>query len=90
MKQLQSLKATASSVQSLPAGSEAAVVLQHYETTMRASNTLDFYDLVRLSIEIFSSSPPLLQEVQRVHKYILVDEFQACPPPPSRDPLQVP
>ena len=41
----------------LPPGSDVRSVMDYYEETMRASNTLDFYDFVRLSVRLLRPTP---------------------------------
>ncbi|MCL2569814.1 MAG: ATP-dependent helicase [Firmicutes bacterium] len=47
-----------------------------YEQKMKASNALDFDDLLIKTLELFTKSPDVLEQLQNRYKYILVDEFQ--------------
>ena len=47
-----------------------------YESRMKASNALDFDDLLLLTVRLFWDNPDVLQYYQKRFKYILVDEYQ--------------
>jgi len=47
-----------------------------YEKRMRASNSLDFDDLILLTVQLFKESPDVLEYYQRRFRYVLVDEYQ--------------
>ena len=47
-----------------------------YEKRLRASNSLDFDDLILLTVHLFKESPDVLKSYQRRFKYVLVDEYQ--------------
>ncbi|QED22838.1 ATP-dependent helicase [Candidatus Deianiraea vastatrix] len=47
-----------------------------YQELLRASNMVDFDDLMLLVIEIFRRSPEVLSYFQEKFKYVLVDEYQ--------------
>ena len=47
-----------------------------YEERMRASNALDFDDLILLTVRLFGEHPDILQHYQKRFKYVLVDEYQ--------------
>lgn len=47
-----------------------------YEERLRTLNAVDFGDLILKVLELFKSSPDVLQEYQQKFRYILVDEYQ--------------
>jgi len=47
-----------------------------YEKRLRASNTLDFDDLILLTVHLFKEHPDVLKSYQRRFRYVLVDEYQ--------------
>ena len=47
-----------------------------YEKRMRSSNSLDFDDLILMTVRLFQEHPDVLQHYQNRFKYILVDEYQ--------------
>ena len=47
-----------------------------YESRLKSSNSLDFDDLILLTVRLFIENPDILQRYQRQFKYILVDEYQ--------------
>jgi len=47
-----------------------------YEKRLRASNSLDFDDLILLTVHLFKENPDILKYYQRRFKYVLVDEYQ--------------
>ena len=47
-----------------------------YETRMKSSNSLDFDDLILLTVRLFRQCPDVLRYYQRRFKYVLVDEYQ--------------
>ncbi len=51
-------------------------VYTEYQNQLRASNALDFDDLLLKTLELFHHSPETLQFYQNKYKYIHVDEFQ--------------
>lgn len=49
---------------------------REYEQRLRASNALDFDDLLVKTLELFSQHPPVLEAYRNRFSYILVDEYQ--------------
>ncbi|MCL2426552.1 MAG: UvrD-helicase domain-containing protein [Oscillospiraceae bacterium] len=47
-----------------------------YEKRLKASNSLDFDDLILLTVKLFKEHPDVLKNYQRRFKYVLVDEYQ--------------
>ena len=47
-----------------------------YENRMKASNALDFDDLILLTVRLFNENPDILQHYRTRFKYILIDEYQ--------------
>jgi len=47
-----------------------------YEGRMRTSNSLDFDDLILLTVKLLLENPDVLQKYQMRFKYVLVDEYQ--------------
>lgn len=51
-------------------------IIRLYESEMRKNNTLDFADLLNLTVRLFSEYPEILAFYQKQFEYILVDEYQ--------------
>lgn len=47
-----------------------------YEKKLKANNALDFDDLIIKTVELFKTSPEVLDYYQKRFKYVFVDEFQ--------------
>lgn len=47
-----------------------------YQTALKNNNSLDFDDLITLTIRLFRQFPNLLSKYQGMFRYILVDEYQ--------------
>ena len=47
-----------------------------YEKKLKATNSVDFDDLLLLPLQLFKDHPNLLQDYQERFQYILVDEYQ--------------
>lgn len=54
----------------------AAKVYQLYQQTLKAYQAVDFDDLIKLPVELFTAHPEALQKWQRKLKYLLIDEYQ--------------
>jgi DNA helicase-2/ATP-dependent DNA helicase PcrA len=54
----------------------AARVYERYEELLRASNAMDFDDLLMKTVELFARRGDLLAEYQERYLHVLVDEFQ--------------
>lgn len=53
-----------------------AQVYVRYDERLRASNALDFDDLIARVIELFNARPDVLQQYQETYLHVLVDEYQ--------------
>jgi len=51
-------------------------VYQEYQRTIKANNSLDFDDILCLTVEVFKTAPDRLTYYQNKFKHILVDEYQ--------------
>jgi DNA helicase-2/ATP-dependent DNA helicase PcrA len=47
-----------------------------YQQELRRTNTLDFDDLIFLTIKLFQNFPAVLEKYQNLFRYIMVDEYQ--------------
>lgn len=47
-----------------------------YQRILRENNSVDFDDLIFLTIELFDNHPHIREKYQNIFKYILVDEYQ--------------
>tara|TARA_B100001540_G_scaffold287450_1_gene281962 strand:+ start:4143 stop:6185 length:2043 start_codon:yes stop_codon:yes gene_type:complete len=70
-----------SSVDSLSsADSDTAALAKHliknYNQTLKASNAVDFDDLILLVLQLFEEHPAALEECRDRYRYIMVDEYQ--------------
>lgn len=54
----------------------AARVYRAYQEKLRAANSLDFDDLLMLTVELFRARPEVLRYYQEKFHHILVDEYQ--------------
>jgi DNA helicase-2/ATP-dependent DNA helicase PcrA len=59
-----------------PRADKIASVYARYEEQLKASNALDFDDLINKALELFAERQEILQRYQRRYKYIHVDEYQ--------------
>jgi DNA helicase-2/ATP-dependent DNA helicase PcrA len=57
-----------------------AKVYQYYQKSLRESNSLDFDDLLHLTVKLFRTSPETEAFYQDLFRYILVDEYQDTNP----------
>ena len=53
-----------------------AKVYPEYQGYLRENNSLDFDDLIGLTVELFNSCPDVLEYYRNKFRYILVDEYQ--------------
>lgn len=53
-----------------------AAVYLAYQKSLRASNAMDFDDLIFHTVDLFRACPDVLEKYQNRFKYILVDEYQ--------------
>ena len=59
-----------------PLDMAACKVYKMYESALKRSNSVDFDDLLILSLRIFKKDKSVLEKYQEHFKYILVDEYQ--------------
>jgi DNA helicase-2/ATP-dependent DNA helicase PcrA len=59
-----------------PLAERTALVYEEYEKKLKASNAMDFDDLLLKSLELFKRFPNTLERYQYRFRYILVDEYQ--------------
>ncbi len=55
---------------------EIAKIYTMYQTTLRKNNSIDFDDIIMLTVRLFLDNPDRLMYYQEKFKYILVDEYQ--------------
>ena len=55
---------------------EIAKVYNLYQDTLRANNSIDFDDIIMLTVKLFLENPDRLMYYQQKFNYILVDEYQ--------------
>jgi len=55
---------------------QIARVYDIYQRTLRENHSLDFDDLIRLTIALFKEYPKVLKKYQDRFQYVLVDEYQ--------------
>jgi DNA helicase II / ATP-dependent DNA helicase PcrA len=53
-----------------------AKVYENYQKKLKENNSLDFDDLIMLTVKLFQKYPEILERYQRTFRYILVDEYQ--------------
>ena len=51
-------------------------IYNEYQKTLKANNSLDFDDILCLTVEVFKQNPERLMYYQNKFKHILVDEYQ--------------
>ena len=51
-------------------------IYSEYQRTLKANNSLDFDDILCLTVEVFKNSPDRLMYYQNKFRHILVDEYQ--------------
>ncbi|MGI9255685.1 MAG: ATP-dependent helicase [Salinispira sp.] len=49
---------------------------EEYQNNLRLYNALDFDDLIRMPIELFTNYPDVLDEYHQQYRYLMIDEFQ--------------
>ncbi len=47
-----------------------------YEEALRASDAMDFNDLIGKTVQLFTEHPDILQKYQELFQYVMVDEYQ--------------
>ena len=55
---------------------EIAKVYTMYQQTLRTNNSIDFDDIIMLTVQLFLEHPDRLAYYQEKYKYVLVDEYQ--------------
>ncbi|PID52258.1 MAG: ATP-dependent DNA helicase PcrA [Candidatus Moraniibacteriota bacterium] len=55
---------------------QVARVYDVYQRTLRENHSVDFDDIIRLSINLFKEYPNVLKKYQERFQYVLVDEYQ--------------
>ncbi len=56
--------------------SQMGRIYARYQEKLRASNDLDFDDLIMLTVRLFKDCPDVLDKYRNKFRYILVDEYQ--------------
>jgi len=51
-------------------------LIKNYKQTLKASNAVDFDDLILLVLQLFQEHPASLEECRDRYRYIMVDEYQ--------------
>ena len=51
-------------------------LIKNYKQTLKASNAVDFDDLILLVLQLFQEHPASLEECRNRYRYIMVDEYQ--------------
>jgi DNA helicase-2/ATP-dependent DNA helicase PcrA len=54
----------------------AARVYRRYQELLLANHAFDFDDLIKITIELFTTRPDILRKYQERYRYVLVDEYQ--------------
>ena len=54
----------------------AARVYRRYQELLLANKAMDFDDLIKLTIELFTERPDILRRYQERYLHVLVDEYQ--------------
>ncbi len=57
-----------------------AKVYKRYQAELRKTGSLDFDDLLRLTVKLFKTSPETLERYQDTFRYVMVDEYQDTNP----------
>lgn len=53
-----------------------AKVYMHYQQLLKENNTVDYGDLIRLSVQLLRENPQTLAFYQQLFRYVSVDEYQ--------------
>lgn len=51
-------------------------VYERYQSALRAANTVDFDDLLLLTLELWRDHPAICERFQKHYRYVMVDEYQ--------------
>jgi len=57
-----------------------AKVYGRYQAMLKEQNSLDFDDLIALTVKLFTDYPEVLERYQTIFRYIMVDEYQDTNP----------
>ncbi len=55
---------------------EVATIYQEYQKRLQKYQTLDFDDLIMLTVKLFQKFPDTLADYQNIYRYLHVDEYQ--------------
>lgn len=55
---------------------EVATIYQEYQKRLREYQTLDFDDLIMLTVQLFQKFPEVLASYQNLYRYLHIDEYQ--------------
>lgn len=55
---------------------KAAEIFAAYQERLKASNALDFDDILMLTVDLFERYPDVLEKYRNFFRYIMVDEYQ--------------
>ena len=53
-----------------------AKIFEQYQTTLKENDSLDFDDIISLTVKLFKENPDRLEYYQKKFKHVLVDEYQ--------------
>ena len=59
-----------------PMADKVSVLFGRYEARLKASNSMDFDDLLLKTLELFTEQREILSYYQHLFRYVLVDEYQ--------------
>ena len=62
--------------ESRPAEKILAEIYERYQQILELQNTLDFDDMLLLTLKIFENHPDILENYRKTYRYLLVDEYQ--------------
>lgn len=68
--------AAAMAADNTPEDARFAEIYNRYQQLLELQNTVDFDDMLLLTIRIFENHPEILQFYRRKYRYLLVDEYQ--------------
>ena len=54
----------------------AAKVYTRYQKELKDTNSLDFDDMIALTVRLFREYPKVLEKYQNIFRYVMVDEYQ--------------
>ena len=59
-----------------PEDARFAEIYQRYQQLLELQNTVDFDDMLLLTLRIFDTRPEILKKYRDIYRYLLVDEYQ--------------